>query len=158
MLAPVLIVGCAPKPSEQNIYKHDDLGVQIVIPDNWSPISSADAGQADIVWEEGEIPPTDELSLGYFDPNTKEKVGIFIFTIWEKVESDEDITAFEEGMSDFDKIIWNNSPCYYREIETENSVTRSYTIIHKKTVLAFLIGIEHSHENLGTNIINEITF
>ena len=158
MLISILITGCGTKSSDQEIYEQDDLGIQITIPENWKPISSDEAGQASIVWEEDEDPPTDELCLGYFDPESGEKEGIFLLTIFGESESEQDREDLER-MKGFEKINWKNRTCYYgKTVSEKHTIGEGYIIVKKGSVVSFMIGYKQSHADPVTNILNGIIF
>ncbi len=152
ILIPFLIVGCASDPSDQKIYKHKDLGIQIIAPENWRAISSSEAGQDDT-----DVSPND-IYLGYFDPDTGEKKGIFVFSIWGKIETKQDMNDFDEAMNNLNKVTWNNRSCFFTQDDSENSAGINYTMIEDDTVIAFFVGYSKSHTESVTNIMNNIIF
>ncbi len=146
------MIDCTSSPSIRRIYTHDDLGIQIDIPNNWKQISADEAGQ------EKADPESDLLRLGFFDPDTGEKGGIFILTILgedESKQTQEDL----KNMEGFEKIDWKNRTCYFGKEESEkHNICESYTIVQKGSVVSFMVGYSQSHVDSITNILNEIIF
>ena len=157
MLIPILIVGCAYKPAEQKIYNHDGLGIQIIVPENWRAISSQQAGQADIVWDDGELHPTDELLLGYFDPESGEKEAVFILSIFGEDDSEQALEELEK-LDGIEKINWKNRSCHFTKQDAENTVGINYTVLENDTVISFFIVYSKSHSEWVTNIMDNIIF
>jgi len=152
MLVPILLIGCGSKPDNPNQYENEDLGIEITIPSNWKQISADEVGQ-EVADSESDL-----LRLGFFDPETGKKEGIFILSTIQGSELDQ-IKSDLEDPEVFKKIKWKNHSCYYNNI-TVNAGTQcdAYTIIKNETPITFLIGYTESHAEYVTNIMDNIIF
>lgn len=151
MIVPVLLIGCASKHALQRQYENEDFGIEIIIPSNWKKISAEEAGQEDA------YPESDLLRLGYFDPETEEKEGIFVVSLWGELETQQDRDDLNAGLSETTKFQWNNHPCYYQKISAETGTQcESYVIVKNDAVISFLIGYTDSYADSVTNIMGKI--
>ena len=151
-LIPILIIGCASSPTSQKIYKHEDLGIQIVIPDNWKQISPDEAGQEDA------DPESDILRLGYFDPKTGEKEGIFVLSVLE-IEAQQDKDDLREAIQGWSEIEWKNRSCYFTEMPTDTGTrAEAFIVVEHDRVISFVFGHTKLHADSITNIMENIHF
>ncbi|MDF7809572.1 SAF domain-containing protein [Pontiellaceae bacterium B12219] len=141
-------------PSIQRIYKHDALGIQITIPDNWKLIPLQD----DSVYEEGGFSSTNELYLGYFDPESGDIKGTFLLLIFDENNPEQALEDLEDSVS-HKKINWNNQTCYFSSEEQEQHITADvYTVLKQGLQVNFMVGYKQSYADEITQIINEIIF
>ena len=155
LLIPFLIIGCGPKPSSQNLYKYDDLGIQIAIPENWKQMSPEEFDPEEFDSE------TDKLLLVYFNPQTnEEEEALFVFSILLKFESEpENIEESLDEVEIFEKITWKNRSCHYSCIESDiDTRNETFTVIINNTLVAFKVVYRESYAESVTNILDTITF
>ncbi len=153
-LIPVLIVGCAPKSSVQKTYRHENLGIQIAIPENWKQMSPEEVDPEEFDSE------TDKLLLVYFNPQTNEKEALFVFSILLKFESEPEymVEALDE-VEIFEKITWKNRSCHYACIDLVGGIrNETFTVIINNTAVAFKVVYSEPYAEVATNILDKITF
>jgi len=145
MLIPIFIIGCASKPDDQRQYENSDLGIKFIIPNDWEVISSGSIGSM----------YSNLIRLGYFDPNSGERVGYFGISTRNNPDSDEAKINLENKK----KIEWKDKPCFYANSTSETGMHyESFTIIKNEEIIIMMIGYTESHAGTVTNILDNIIF
>ena len=148
----MLFWGCDSKSVDSNIGSYKDYGIKINIPENWKPISAAEAGQKNV------DPESDLLRLGFFDPNTGKKEGVLILSTPRNMEMDQIKTGLEDP-EEFEKIKWKGHTCYYKKVTADTGTQgESFTFLKDDAAICFFIIYTESYADSVTNIMNNIIF